>query len=150
MNYDTLVPEVAGILQSHPDWTNQQVADYLNEPAVTTCHSRFATFRTVLSEMPIAQAMTIIGKLRAEASTDPAGVLGVILPTLENTAEGCGVDLANTNARAFVDGLVTAEVLTAEEAAAVKALAETTISRAAQLGLGIVGDGHVQSAREMI
>lgn len=150
MDYDKLKVKVAEVLAAHPDWTDQQVADCLNEPAVTATRSRFVTFRTLLSELPVTQAMTIIGKLRAAARADESGVLAVILPTLEDTAEGCGIDLANANARVFLDGLVAAEVLTAEEAAAVKGMAETQISRAAQLGLGIVGDGHVRSAREMI
>jgi len=147
MDYDKLKPKVAELLAANPDWTDQQVADELNRPSVTVTRSRFVTFRTLLSELEVATAMAIIGKIRAAADADPSGVLSVVRPTLENTSEGDGIDMANANARAFVDGLVAAEVLTAEEAAAVKGMAETTISWAEQLGLPHVGPHHAEHAR---
>lgn len=144
MDYDKLKTEVAELLAAHPDWTDQQVADSLNAETVTVTHSRFVTFRTLLSELPVEQAMSVIGKIKAAAEANP--VLAEILPSLKDTAEGCGIDMANANARAFVDGLVTAEVLTAEEAAAVKGMAETAISRAEELGLGRVALTDVEIA----
>jgi hypothetical protein len=146
MNYDKLKPKATELLAANPDWTDQQVADALNAATATVTRSRFVTYRTLLSELPIAQAMSIIGKIKA--APDPMGVLAVIRPTLENTAEGTGIDMANANARAFVDGLVTAKVLSAEEAAAIKGLAETQVSWASQNGFGQIRAAHIRNVRD--
>ena len=137
----------AELRADHPDWTDQQVADNLNAETVTQTYSRFVTYRTLLSELPIEQAMTIIAKIKATAAADPDGVLGVIAPSLEDTAEGCGIDMSNANARTFIDGLVATKVLTADEGAAVKGMAERLISWATANGLPPVGPHHVEYAR---
>ena len=156
MNYAKLTPKVAAVLVDHPDWTDQQVADELNAATVTQTYSRFVTFRTVLSELPTTQAMSIIGKVKANAVVDaeaPAelqaiqAVLAEVLPSLTDTAEGCGIDMQNANARGLVDSLVTAGVLTSDEGAAVKGMAERLVSWAASEGLPEITDGHIGSAR---
>lgn len=147
MDYAKLKPKVVEVLAEHPDWTDQQVADSLNAATVVQTYSRFVTFRTLLSELPVEQAMAIILKIRAAANADPDGVLAVIRPSLEDTAEGCGIDMANINARSFVDALMVAEVLTAEEGAAVKGMAERTVSWAQSENLGVLYPGHIQNAR---
>ena len=134
MDYAKLKAKVAEVLAEHPDWTDEQVCDSLNAATVTETYSRFVTFRTLLSELPTEQAMAIILKIRGAAAADANGVLAVILPSLEDTAEGCGIDMANANARGFIDGLVAAEVLTAEEGAAVKGMAEKEIGYPLSIG----------------
>ena len=59
------------------------------------------------------------------------------------------LDLDLPSTQQMLGGLVAGGVVTQELAAAVDALANTTTSRAAILGLGTVGDGHVLSARRM-
>jgi len=137
----------AEVRAANPDWTDQQVCDELNAATVTETYSRFVTYRTLLSELPIQQAMSIIGKIKAAAVADPDGVLGVVGPSLEDTAEGCGIDLSNANARTFIDGLVAGGVLTSDEGAAVKGMAERLVSWATSEGLPKIRVGDVQRAR---
>jgi hypothetical protein len=58
------------------------------------------------------------------------------------------VDLPSTQQMLGV--LQQAGLITAQMASEIDALADTWTTRAAQLGLGSVGDGHVHSAREMM
>jgi len=151
VDYTKLKTKVAEVLADHPDWTDQQVCDELNAATVTETYSRFVTYRTLLSELPIEQAMSIIGKIKTAAASDPDGVLGVVAPSLADTAEGCGIDMANANARTFVDGLVAGGVLTAEEGAAVKGMAEKTVGYPLSIGRSDnrLDPTHIAKARAM-
>ena len=152
VNYELLGPKVAEIDAATPGLTDQQVADAINAETVATLVSRFVTYRTLLAELPLEQALTVIGKLKAAAASDetPAtikAVLEVVDPSLADTASGTGIDLSNGNARSFLDGLVQATILTAEECDAVKALAEQTQSWADANGCSGLEARHVADAR---
>ena len=152
MNYETLCPKVAEIDAASPGLTDQQVADAINAETVKTLVSKFVTYRTLLAELPIEQALTVIGKLKAAAASDetPAtikAVLEVVHPSLADTASGTGIDLSNSNARSFVAGMAQAGILTADEAAAVLALAEESTPWTTANGCGGLEARHVADAR---
>lgn len=157
MDYSKLTPKVAEMLASDDTLTDEQIADSLNAATITQTYSRFVTFRTVLSELETPVAMSIIGKARANSTVDTEAAAGVqaiqavlaeVLPSLEDTAEGCGIDMSNTNARSLVDSMVAAEMLTSDEGAAVKAMAERQVSWATANGITSLRAGHVANARE--
>ena len=58
------------------------------------------------------------------------------------------VDLDNAASVQMFGALQTAGIITAQQAAAIDALADAVTSRAVQLGLGYVSPGDVQQARE--
>jgi len=152
MNYELLCPKVAAIDAATPGLTDQQVADLLNAETVTTLVSRFVTYRTLLASLPLEQALSVIGKIKAAAASEetPAtikAVLEVVHPSLADTAQGTGIDLSNDNARAFVAGMAQAGILTAEEAAAVLALAEESTPWTVANGCSGLEARHVADAR---
>jgi hypothetical protein len=149
MDYSRLTPEVSALLTSNPTWTDQQVADSLNAQTLTAPAKAqvMVRYRTLISFYGPAFADAVIDALQADAASGNK-TLGRILPTILGDGDFSGIDAANPIVRQTIDALAPA-VLTADQAAKIKALGEVAISRAEQLGLEHVEPGHVQSARSM-
>lgn len=108
---------------------------------------KYVNTKSLYSTLGAAAAETIIGKLEAAAaSASPLApivkrAVSWFLPSEQ------GIDVGNTVTRGMIDQLVTASVLTSEEAASLNAIAEKTVSRAAELGLGTALNTDVEIAR---
>jgi hypothetical protein len=147
MDYSLLIPEVAAAVAANPTWSDQQVADSLNAKTLTA-PAKFPVmvrYRTLISAYGPAFADAVIDALQAAASGNKT--LGRILPTILGDGDSSGIDASNPIVRQTIDALVPS-VLTADQAAKIKALGEVATSRADQLGLEQVEPGHVQSARQ--
>lgn len=110
--------------------------------------SRFASWRTMLAELGPTATATVKAKLEGAAASNPA--LKLAADMLATYAEGGGLDVGNATTRGVVDSLVAAGVFTKEEAAAIKALGATVVSRADELGLRDVTPGLVEEARRLM
>jgi hypothetical protein len=151
MDYAVLISEVAGLLAAHPDWTDQQIADGLNAKTITDVAKGevMVRYRTLIGAYGPALADAVIDALQAAAAAGNK-TIARILPTVLGDGDSSGIDAASVIVRATIDGLVPA-VLTADQAAKIKALGEVQVSRAEQLGFtGVVGPGHVKAARDAI
>lgn len=147
MRYSILTAELAddplGI--GYSSMTDAEAAERLNvadRQVVKSCRS---TWRDLMARLGPESAAAIKAKIEAAAETD-AG-LALALDMLGHYGEGGGLDFGHEHTRNTIDALAADGVLTAEEADAVRAMAERTVSRAEELGLPLVRPGHVQKAR---
>lgn len=147
MRYPALVAELTAdpLGRGYGDMTDDEVAASLNAADRTLVVTTFATWRKLLADLGPTATPTIKGKIEAAAESNAA--VAMTLDMLAEYGEGGGLDLGHANTRAVIDQLATVEVLTADEAAAIKGVAEETISRAAELGLPTIKPGYVAKAR---
>lgn len=127
--------------------SDAQAAAALNAP--TRSRRKAAAFHTergIVAALGPVMGESVLSKVEFAAQSNT--LLARVVRWLRDYSESGGLDLAATATRMQLDALQAAGVLTAEEVAALKALGEEPCSRADELGLGIVGDGHVRSARE--
>ena len=103
----------------------------------------FVTARTLYGDLGPAAAETILQKLEA-ASASNAVVKRVNAWLLPSEA---GVDVTNASTREQLDALAGGGVLTAGEAAAIKALGESVQSKGEQLGL--LGAGETITSQQV-
>ena len=122
------------LLKSDPysSMTDAQVSVDLNATSsVVKAGPIFVTARTLYGDLGPAAAETILQKLES-ASASNAVVKRVNAWLLPSEA---GVDVTNTSTREQLDALAAGGVLTAGEAASIKALGESVQSKGEQLGL---------------
>lgn len=127
-----------------------QAATSLNTADRTIFRTRFVTARAMLAELGPDLAATIIGKLEAAGAGSLS--LRLALEAVRTYGDGGGLDVGHPYTRAMLDHLASAgggNILTADEAAAVKAMASVTLARADELGLGNVTPGDIQQARAL-
>ena len=122
------------LLKSDPysSMTDSQVAADLNATSsVVKAGPIFVTARTLYGDLGPAAAETILQKLEAASASNPVvkRVNAWLLPS------EAGVDVTNTSTREQLDALAAGGVLTAGEAASIKALGESVQSKGEQLGL---------------
>lgn len=146
MDYAALTPLVAAIDLDTPGLSSAEVAARLNAPTEIEIYERFVTARTLLAELGPVQAEAILSALEAAAQQN--ALLARVLEWLTDPSKG-GLDVGHSHTRSVIDSLVAASVLTGAQAAAVKAMAERTVSLAAKAGLPPIDPAHVQSARAM-
>jgi hypothetical protein len=156
MNLTTLATELTNdpLARGYSGMTAAQAAASLN-----TANRPSAT--TVL--IPSAELLAWSGggasddpavKCRYERIQEAAGshasnvVRGACLAALGMIErDDTGLDLSKSDRVGMLDALVSGGVLTAGEKTEVVAMGTPLISRAQELGLGTIGDGHVKSAR---
>lgn len=147
MNLDTLKTELAE--PAYAGLSDVAAADALNAETVTEVYSRFASFRTlagVLDDAEYATAKTVLFAL-AEQSQKAADILTMLAMPGDDSGNGGGIDFGCPAVRGMIDQLVAGEQFTADLGTKLKGLAERKISRAAELGLGVVTPGLVEEAR---
>lgn len=150
MNYPILRSEIANdpMKRGYAAMTNAEVAASLNTADRTHVDSTFATWRKMLADLGPTVTATV--KAKVEAAAEGNAAVAIALDMLGEYGDGGGLDLGHANTRAVIDQLAAGGVLTADEATAIKGIAEAVISRATELGLGEVGAGHVARARSQI
>jgi hypothetical protein len=146
-DYEVLVAELGDdpLQRGYAGMADQAAADSLNGVNRTVADPTRKTFRDLLRKGGMADAGIIHGKLKAAAATDD-GVALAIGAAGDYGSDG-GLDFSASETVAGIDMLVAGGVLTSQEADALKSLGQRTVSRAEELGLGLVTDGHVGSAR---
>jgi len=125
--------------------TDQEVADSLNAKIRSKIVNRMVNERSVLAEFstPLA-AETFLQKLEAIATQNP-----IIKRAIRwMTPDQDGIDVGHPSTIDMINELVTAYVLTQNEADEFLNMAKQLCSRSEELGLGVVGDGHVKSVRK--
>jgi hypothetical protein len=151
MNYPVLIAELAAdpLGRGYAGMTNQEAAANLTATlpphARTVPDSTRRTFRDLCRIAGVDQAGNIYAKLAAVADSNP-GVALAIAAAGDYAADG-GLDFSDAATVAAIEGLLIAAALTEAEGNTLKALGQQTVSRARELGLGTVTDGHIGSAR---
>jgi len=125
--------------------TPEQVAEDFNEPRYVTLSERMISERTLFAVLGAERATAVLDAL--EAMTDR--VMQRICRMLTDVSAG-GVDIALPEARGMIDQFAASGLLTADEATAIKALAETHQSRAQQIGYREITAAMVERCREVM
>lgn len=126
--------------------TDEEAVAYLNEPgAAVLVRPTMVTERGLYAQLGPATAEPILQALEAAAEVDP--VVRRALKWLAPPSDG--IDLGDAYTRGMLDQLVAAEVLTADQAAVLKALAESPATLAEYWLLGRPHLGDVQNARAL-
>jgi hypothetical protein len=146
-DYEVLVAELTDdpLERGYAGMTNQAVAGSFNAVNRTAADPTRKTFRDLLRGIGMANAGIIHGKLKVAAEAND-GVALAIAAAGDYGSDG-GLDFSDATTVAGIDMLVAGDVLDADEGDALKALGRRTLSRAEELGLGVVTDGHIGSAR---
>ena len=101
-----------------------------------------ATIKSIASRLGVATSDALVTALEAVAQASPT--VRHILAVLES---GGTVDLGDAATRGQLDAMAENNLLTAEQATAIKGLAEATISHEAVLGLAGTQLAHIEKAR---
>lgn len=128
--------------------SDSEVRDALNQRTETTRITAKVTKTTVYGTIGFASGLRLVGALKQlAASSDPATSFqfSEILDLLK--VEGDGIDISLDDARAVVDQLVVNNILAAGDAAKIKALGETKVSKASLIGFNPVEIPHIETAR---
>jgi hypothetical protein len=133
------------LIDTHCDgMTDEECVAHLNDKTLgVSVRTTWAGERTLYAQLGPAVAEPILQALEAAGAADP--VVKRALKWLAPPSEG--IDLGDAYTRDMIDALVVATVLTAEQAAALKGIAETPASLCEVAGLGRCHVGDVQNAR---
>ncbi|MDP1681068.1 MAG: hypothetical protein Q8L39_04760 [Burkholderiales bacterium] len=125
----TLAPlaGAAGVNGDYPNSKDGTISAALNVKNVPANKSRLITARTLLAELNPVTAATILDKLESASVANT-----VIKWAMKFLTAEPGLDIGHLNTLAMLGQLVTANVITAAEAAALKGLSAVTISVAEQ------------------
>lgn len=126
--YSQYIPDGPGVL-----------ADMLNEKIYTMHKTRFVTARTVLAE--IVGGAAILDKLEIAAQT-----VSEVKWAMKFMINDGGIDIGYPATQSLIDNLVTANILTQQDADSLKSLALQPASRAEVLNLGFIKESDVRSA----
>jgi len=146
INYQALYGEVVNDPANigYSGKSDEEIANLLNLKNRTKINDVRVTDRMLIGtyDDPVA-AETFLQKLEAAAKVNPlvARVVSWISPS-----EG-GIDAGHPNTIAMLDVLVSSGVFTTDEATKFKNLAQTTVSRADELGFPPVLSGYITKAR---
>ena len=128
--------------------SDAEVAEVLNKRMRTRPVMRFCNLRTVAAVLDDVEYTTVKAVLAtaAQYSERVKDMLHFLsLPCDEQGSTG-GLDFGHPATRAFIQSLPISESVKQK----LLALGEQRCSRAEELGLGTVTEGHVQSARKML
>ena len=150
LDYDILIAELRDdpLGRGYAEMTDEAAAAKLNAVDVTVPYSRRVTIRDMLADLGATETAETLKALHA--ADDPNGLLSLAIEMLGEYGDGGGLDIGHPNTRATIDQLEAAGVLTADQAAAIKGLAEHAISRAEQLDLPPLDPAHIGSARKLM
>ena len=131
--------------QRYAALTSEQVAADLNDPRYLSLSERMISERTLFAVLGAERATAVLDALEAM----PDRVMQRVCQMLTDVSAG-GVDISLPEARGMIDQFAASGLLTAAEAAAIKALAETKTSRAQQLGYSEITAAMVERCREVM
>ncbi len=125
--------------------TDQDVVDSLNAATISQPHERRHTARKVLKVLGETDGTTVLDLVETMVATSRS--FKVANDALNSYGEGGGIEFGSDMVRAMIGGLVQANAITAAIGTKLESIGEDKVSRASQLGLGVVKPGHVQEAR---
>jgi hypothetical protein len=125
--------------------TVEQVVADLNNPRYVTLSERMISERTLFAVLGAERATAVLDALEVM----PDRVMQRICRMLTDVSAG-GVDISLAEARGMIDQFAAGGLLTAAEAAAIKALAENKTSRAQQIGYNEITAAMVERCREVM
>ena len=131
--------------RGYTSMTPEQVAADLNDSRYVTLSERMISERTLFAVLGAERAMAVLDELEAM----PDRVMQRICRMLTDVSAG-GVDIALPESRGMIDQFAAGGLLTAAEAAAIKALAETRQSRAQKIGYNEITAAMVERCREVM
>lgn len=140
MNYAVLSAEISTdpLERGYAAMSDQQVADSLNTADREVADPTQYTVREYFRRYGLDEAM--VAAIKAAAPT-----VGEIVTDFGGDG---GLDFSTDLTRTAIDQLQVGAVLTETQAANLKALGRQAVSRATELGIVAVTDGHVGSARQ--
>ena len=105
--------------------TNDQVATILSTPVISISQPCMYTDKMLVRDLDTTTALTLLDIVATIAASNNAEA--TLFRRINGwLVDGTGIDLGLPKTRAIIDTFVTASLLTADQAAAVKALAEVT------------------------
>jgi hypothetical protein len=125
--------------------SDAEIAASLNAADRTIVKLCMVQYRTMMADIGVDATRAIMTAMAAAGQTDTVVAL-VDLWLKDPKSEG--VDMGHANTREVIDDLVTAGSITSAQAAAVKAMAEDTVSRATELGMPVILPGYIAKARK--
>jgi carboxypeptidase C (cathepsin A) len=145
MNIQTLKTEIAG--ESYAGKSDAEIATMLNASTVTVnAPGTYLNELGVLDVLGPTNGEAFLAAIEASQNAEGLAVLKRAVRRLQ-TVEG--LDVGNATLQAQLQALATDTVVTQAAVNAIIAHGSKQISRAEQLGLETVGDGHVKSAKEL-
>lgn len=146
MDYDKLKNELVndplGI--GYSALTDADASVALNAKNRVVVEETFVNAKTVMATLGATAGATFLDALASAAASNRA-----ISWAMDFIKSDSGIDVGNTETRNMLDSLVAANVLNSADVATVKSLAEKTVSRGEELGLGLVKPGDVSYARSI-
>lgn len=144
MNFDELAVEVAK--PAYKGLSDDATANAINAATVTRRRPYYPSARTLLAVIGPTKTEGLMGYLRANLPT----VHAILLQPGAVDGSAGGLDVSLDTTRAFLDQFVAGQLLTQEEADAIKALADETVPLRETLGWGRnVWAGEVADARRI-
>lgn len=146
MNIERLRAELASdpLGRGYAQMSAAAAAARMNLADRVTVEERFVNERTIVSSYANpADGEAVLQALEAAAQAN--AIVARAMKWMSPDQQG--IDVGHAGTRAVLDALVGAGVLTAAQATHLKGLAERTVGRAEELGLGVVYEGHVVKAR---
>ena len=131
--------------RGYAEMTTGQVAADLNDPRYVSLSERMISERTLFAVIGAERATAVLDALEAM----PDRVMQRICRMLTDVSAG-GVDISLAEARGMIDQFAAGGLLTGDEAAAIKDLAETRQSRAQQMGYSEIAAAMVERCREVM
>ena len=122
--------------------THSEAAAALNTANRTRVAETYANAKTILAHLGSTAGSAFLDGLEAAASSNRA-----VYWVLSFIKSDGGVNVGDPETRAALDALAAGGVLETASVTAVKALAEQTVSRGEELGIGPVYAGEVEAAR---
>lgn len=147
MNYNILVLEIRDdpLNRGYADMDHQAVADNLNVVDREVADTERKTMREILRRYGMDIAGQIYDKLVAIGETNSGVILA--LKAINDYSENSGLDFSDQVTIDSLDYLVSIDALSSAEGDFLKNLGKKMVSRATELGLSQVTNGHVHSAR---
>jgi len=141
MNYTVLCDEISTdpLGCGYATMSNADVAQALNEPNREVPDSTRYTVREYLNRFGLEGVDEMRANVEAASRT--------AMEALTDYGGEGGLDFSHPKTREAIDGLQKAKAITADQADKWKSLGVKTVSRAVELGIGTVTDGHVGSAK---
>ncbi|MFQ5433932.1 MAG: hypothetical protein ACE5FD_03565 [Anaerolineae bacterium] len=144
MNYKALKAEIINdpLNRGYSAMTDQQIIDSLTKTIDRVIVGpKVVGALGIMREIGPSKGASILDKLESAAASN--STLKWVMKELTMS----GIDMGHPVTRAQIDALVTAGVLTASDGAALKSIAEKTVSRAEELQLGDISKQIINNAR---
>jgi len=151
MNYDVLLNEISNdpLSRGYFNMSNTELLLSLKKCDRVKLKSHFASFRTLANLLTAEEYNNIKTVLSALAQSNilVADVIDMMKLPGDESGNGGGIDFGAVSVRSFIDNLVSSELISIHLGNKLKSLGKELISRAEELGISDVADGHIKSIR---